>query len=111
MNVMNQRVVGVTKADSQTPTRTSAPNLTLLGIGELRMFAISYADKGEVRQAMVCQMNDSFYLAPDSETWVKKLKELHPKLVENIQTQLSRMTGTPMDVDLNDDIDIVTKEG
>ncbi len=93
-----QRPVGVKIADSQTTDFTSDPDLTLKNLAPIEFFAAQYVEKGRLRTALFCHSGGMFYLAPEGDSWLQKMRPLSERLTANVKEIFERRNKSAADV-------------
>lgn len=91
--------------------RTNLPDLTIINLLPLEMFAAQYVEGGRVVAGHFVKSGDDFYLDPNGRQWLNNLRPLSAKLKESAAEGYRKLKGAvPAELPTTDQVDIVAEE-
>ena len=110
------RQVGVKIPTGQLYDKSDQPALTVIGLVELKFYAVEYVDKKGSKVPMLCMKSAAgdFYEAPNGSIWLNDAKHLSDQMKKNIEAVLAtapRAGGSDADmVPTQDAVDVLATE-
>ena len=105
-----RRPVGVKIPVDQNTEQSNKPDLTIENIAPIEFLAAQYVEKGKIKVGLFCLSGGVFYLAPEGDTWLQKMRPLSEKLTNNVRDAYDRMYGaSPAEVPSEDVVDIIAQ--